>query len=154
MKLMMSKLLFPMLLLACGQQAMGLAPASPPTAAEMPPTLGPASMDAIGFHDSVDWHCHQEDQNENLIWIECKFDNTSSNTANEACIKIILTDLNGNEVDRSRLVCSGPMQPGTSAENYAGFENTKHNFRRSDIAFRCHQDTSLCKMTTKEFPRE
>ena len=133
---------------------MGLAPAAPPTAAEMPPTLGPSSMISIGFHDNVDWQCHQEDQNENLIWIECKFDNTSSTQTNEACIKIILIDLNGIEVDRSRLVCSGPLQPGASSENYTGFENSKRNFRRSDIAYRCQEDNSLCRMTTKEFPRK
>jgi hypothetical protein len=102
---------------------------------------------ANGHSALVAWQCHQADHNPDLIWIECQFQNTSQQPA-EACIRVLLSDEKGKEVDRSRVVCSNMMPAGAQYENYASFENTKHSNRRSLIADKCGEDTSRCAITT------
>jgi hypothetical protein len=130
---------------SCGQAAMELPPAPPSTFAEMP--MLSSSTTATGHSALVAWQCHQADHNPDLIWIECQFQNTSQQPA-EACIRVLLSDTKGKEVDRSRVVCSNMMPVGAQYENYAGFENTKHSRRRSLIADKCKEDTSRCTITT------
>lgn len=130
---------------SCGQEAMQLPPSPPRAYAEMPPLV--STQTATGHSAFVSWQCHQEDHNPDLIWIECQFHNTSQQPA-EACIRVILSDAKGKEVDRSRVVCSNMMQPLAQYENYAGFENTKHSTRRSLIAVKCKEDTSQCTLNT------
>src|ERR1700678_4340481 len=115
---------------SCGQAAMELPPAPARSYAEMPMLTSPQI--ANGHSALVAWQCQQTDHNPDLIWIECQFQNTSQQPA-EACIRVLLSDTKGKEVDRSRVVCSNMMPAGAQYVNYAGFENTKHSNRRSLI---------------------
>lgn len=120
-----------------------------PLQGEEPMKGGAPQMSAIGFHDSVDWNCHQADYNENLVWIECTFQNTSWTLAQRECISVIISDVDGKEVDHSRVVCTNLMKPGEAYENNVAVQNSKHSHQRALVAERCGLDTSRCKLTTK-----
>lgn len=148
----MKKALFLFLsLMACGPEAMQL-----PSEVSHSPTeerMTPSKIFGTGSNENVSWQCHQADFNPNLIWIECDFINVSSHSA-EACIKVLISDTYNNKVDESRTICSNMMIPGGTYENYAAFENTKKDQRRSHLTEKCSLDTSWCQLSTKEFPRE
>ena len=121
----------------------------PPSVGEEPMKGGSQSMSTIGFHNNVDWSCHQADYTDNLVWIECKFENRSTRPQRQ-CIQVVISNSSGKEVDRSRVVCSNTMNPGEVYENDAAFENTKHSNRRFQLALACGQDTSQCSLSTVE----
>src|ERR1700692_1198932 len=87
----------------------------PPRTGEEPMRVGSQSMSTIGFDDNVDWACRQTDYTDNLVWIECKFENRSFHTKRE-CIRVIISAASGKEVERSRVVCTNMMKPGETYE--------------------------------------
>lgn len=115
---------------------------------ELPMRGGPPQMMSADSYESVAWVCRQADYNENLVWIECKFENHYTAVKRE-CIRVIISDTSGQEVDHTRIICSGYMQPGASYENYGSFTNSKHSHQRTDLQKKCGFDTGLCRMSTK-----
>ena len=101
-----------------------------------------------GHDKNIMYQCHQEDVNSNLIWIECQFINTSSET-HEACIRVLVLDDNHKQLEQSRIVCSNVMKSGETYENYASFTKAQ----RKNLLNKCGADTSRCSFLTKEYPR-
>lgn len=139
------------ILTACGHQAMQLPPATAPIAAEQ--ALKPGQHIMSGHTPYVSWQCQVLDFNQSLIWMECDFINVSNRPA-EACLQISISDQGGNELDRSRKVCSNVMQPGGSYENYASFVDTSKNKRRSRLTQTCGVDSGRCHLTVEKVSRQ
>src|ERR1700722_20183548 len=125
-------------LVGCAYQTAALPPAMP---GEEPMKPSKTVASSGSNERGIAWQCRQEDFNDNLIWIECQFQNTS-NAPGRACLQAILSDDQQNEVSRSHVICSGMMAPGGTYENNIAFENTKQSRRRTQIAEKCSLDTS------------
>lgn len=119
-----------------------------PSVGEEPLKGVPPSMYTIGFHDNIDWACRQEDYTNNLVWISCKFENRSLRPQRE-CIRVIISDASGKEVERSRVVCSNLMQSGEVYENYVSVYNSRHSTKRTELAQKCGLDNGRCTLSTE-----
>lgn len=109
-----------------------------------PPTV---NQTTIGFNDSADvsYACLQSEVNPALVWDTCHFHNFAPKMA-QMCI-VLSYNKNGSPIVTSRTVCSGPLQPGETKDNYAAF-TPKHG--RDDLEINCGSNMVLCKMSAQE----
>jgi hypothetical protein len=105
---------------------------------------GPPSY---GYLNGVNWRCSEEEINEKLVWIECKFTNYSYSRVEKFCIQVGYDENKSKqEVLHSRRVCTSSLDPDENFVNYAAFIREKRN-RLTEF---CGVELAGCYMTTKE----
>lgn len=100
---------------------------------------------AMGRKDFTAWACQETLLNDKTIWVECNFHNTSFvRTVDSVCVEIVYSSVvTGEEITRSRKVCSGVLTPNQVTANYAGFIKKQ----RELLIYKCTVGNNLCVMS-------
>jgi hypothetical protein len=96
-----------------------------------------------GRIDDIHFSCEQEEVNESLVWVTCRFTNVGLSTQNK-CLRISYFKYENDQVTISRDVCSGPLVANQSSSNYAAFTQNERKVLRS-----CGVNLENCAMMAR-----